>query len=167
MKCLSLGEDNVTRETVRATVEDYHNLLELSFSNLGTRKAKDLWSRFWLLPEQVLVKVSDDRRSISFPDTRIRVRTETMRWDGGKLVPAGDRKDEKAAYFAQHMSRFYDQYAKQFPIFEDLRQITNMVAKDEHWKIERGEKEVLFSRNGVLKMKVVFDEKRRLKQIID
>jgi RHS repeat-associated protein len=127
MKSLSLGKDNINGKPVKANIHGYYNLLELSFSNLGGSYRKDLWSRFWLVPEQVIVRVSDDKKSITFPDTRIRVKTETMRWQGGQLVPAKGERDEKAEYFAAHFTRYYDDYAKEFPVFRGLKTLANLV----------------------------------------
>jgi len=128
MKCLSLGQDNINRKPVKSNVKGYHNMLELGFSNLGGNYKKNLWSRFWLVPEQVIVQVSEDRKSISFPSTRIRVKTETMRWDNGKLIPAKGEKDKKAEYFAAHFTKYYDDYAKEFPVYQQLKNLTNLVA---------------------------------------
>ncbi len=127
MKALSLGEDNISHDKIAAHCEGYYNMLELGFSNLAGKYKKDLWSRFWLVPDQVHVQVSEDRKSISFPDTRIRVKTETMKWEKGKLVSAGGEKDEKAEYFAAHMSRYYDEYAKEFPVYQELKSLANIV----------------------------------------
>ncbi len=127
MKSLSLGKDNITGEKVGVSVKGYYNSLDLGFSNLGGNYNEKLWSRFWLVPEQVIVRVSDDRRSLTFPDTRIRVKTETMRWEGEKLVPAKGQVDEKAEYFANHFTRFYDDYAKEYPVFAELKTLANMV----------------------------------------
>lgn len=127
MKSLSLGRDNLTRKKVTAKIKDYYNLLDLSLANFGGQSDDGLWSRFWLVPERVPVKVSDDKRSISFPDTRIRVNTETMRWGQGKLDSAEGQRDEKAEYFAAHLTKYYDDYAREFPVYEELRQLTNMV----------------------------------------
>ncbi|MCK5056377.1 MAG: RHS repeat-associated core domain-containing protein [Candidatus Aminicenantes bacterium] len=128
MKSLSLGTDNISGKKVKADVKDYYNMLDLAFSNLGGRYNKDLWSRFWLVPEQVIVRVSEDKKSITFPDTRIRIKTETMRWQKGKLVPAKGEKDETAEYFAAHFTKYYDEYAKEFPVYRELKNLTNLVA---------------------------------------
>ncbi len=127
MKSLSLGKDNISRQPVKANVKDYHNILQLAFSNLGGTYNKNLWSRFWLVPDKVIVQVSDDGKSITFPDTRIKINTETMRWRHGELVPAGGVKDEKAEYFAAHFTRYYDEYANEFPIYQELKNLANLV----------------------------------------
>ncbi|MDB4583884.1 hypothetical protein N9164_12085 [Draconibacterium sp.] len=127
MKGLSLGEDNITHEKMNVNVNGYYNLLELGFSNLGGSYNKGLWSRFWLVPDRVIVKISDDNKSISFPDTRIRIKTETMRWQNGKLVPAKGQVDEKAEYFAAHFTKYYDEYAIEYPVYKELKDLTNLV----------------------------------------
>lgn len=127
MKSLSLGQDNITKEKITADVDGFYNMLDLSFSDLGGAYNKNLWSRFWLVPDQVLLKISDNRQSISFPDTRIKVKTETMKWQDGKLIPAGE-KDEKSEYFAAFFSRFYDNFADEFSVYHELKNLTNIVA---------------------------------------
>ncbi len=128
MKALSLGKDNINQQPVSVKVEGYYNMLQLAFSNLAGPYKKELWSRFWLVPEQVIVKVSDDKKSITFPDTRIRVKTETMQWQKGKLVPAKGLKDKQAEYFAAHFTKYYDDYAREFPVYRELKNLTNLVA---------------------------------------
>ena len=137
MKALSLGRDNITGEAREVPIEGYHDLLELGFSEFDGGSGSGLWSRFWLVPEQVLVQVSPDRRTIAFPETRVRVKTETMRWRDGKLVPAGDEVDQHAEYFAAHMTRHYDAYARSFPVFAELKSLTNLVALAK-WLAEPG-----------------------------
>ncbi len=128
MKSLSLGKDSLTGQPVSVDVNGYHTMVELAFSNLGKNRDPNLWSRFWLVPEKVIVQVSPDGNSILFPETRIRVKTETMRWVKGKLVSADGVKDECAEYFANHFTRYYDRYAAQFPVFNELKNCANMTA---------------------------------------
>lgn len=128
MKTLSLGKDNISQKPVSANVEGYYNMLQLAFSNLAGPYKKELWSRFWLVPEQVIVKVSDDKKSITFPHTCIRVKTETMRWKQGKLVPVKNVENEQAEYFANHFTKYYDDYAREFPVYQELKNLVNLVA---------------------------------------
>jgi len=127
MKGLSLGEDNITHKKMGVGISGYYNLLELGFSNLGGTYNKDLWSRFWIVPDHVIVKVSEDRNSISFPDTRMRVKTETMQWENNRLVPAAGQTDEKAEYFAAHFTKYYDEYAEEYPVFQEIKNLANLV----------------------------------------
>ncbi len=128
MKALSLGEDNLTGEVASVNVDGFYPLPELAFSNLAGSHDDELWSRFWLVPDQVIVMLSDDGRSVTFPDTRIRVKTETMRWQRGELVPAEGQRDEQAEYFAAHFTQHYDEYAEQHPVFAQLKTLVNFIA---------------------------------------
>lgn len=128
MKGLSLGEDNISHAKVKVGVEGYYNLLNLGFSDLAGTHNNNLWSRFWLVPELVIVQASEDNNSITFPDTSIRIKTDTMRWKNGKLVPEKKVKNKKAEYFAAHFTKNYDEYAKELPVFGTLKNLTNMVA---------------------------------------
>lgn len=128
MKGLSLGEDNISHEKIKANVKGYYNLVDLGFSNLAGEHNEGLWSRFWLVPEKVIVQVAEDKKSIFFPETKIRIKTETMRWESGKLVPEKNQKNEKAEYFAGHFTKYYDEYAKEFPVYKELKELTNIIA---------------------------------------
>lgn len=51
-----------------------------------------------------------------------------MRWEGGKLVSAGGIKDPEAEVFAEHFTRQYEDFARENPIYAELKQVTQAVA---------------------------------------
>ncbi len=140
MKALSMGEDNVTRQPVSADIEGYHNLIKLEYTEMGGNHDKKLFSRFWLEPVRVVVQLTEDGNSIAFTDTKIRVKTQTMRWsdETGKLIPAGKNHiDKKAEYFAGHFTEYYDKYAEQFPVFRKVKSLANLVALAKWLKLRK------------------------------
>lgn len=128
MKSLSLGRDTLSRAPANCAAPDFHNLLELGLSDLGEKSQNELWSRFWLVPHEIVMSVTEDRTGMRFEEARLRVNTETMRWDGSQLVSAGGIKDEPAEYFAAHFTARYDAIAKEYPVFFQLRELAKIVA---------------------------------------
>ncbi|MGH8551020.1 MAG: hypothetical protein ACRERU_20940, partial [Methylococcales bacterium] len=127
MKGYSVGRDNLTRKPVESSVPGYRSITEMGLVDGGATRG-DLWSRFWLVPEAVTARVSSDGAGILFDPVKIRVKTETMRWSGGKLVSAGKVKDPHGEAFAAHLTGHYDEYAREHPIFAELKQVAQAVA---------------------------------------
>jgi RHS repeat-associated protein len=127
LKGFSAGADSITKQTLDVDVEGYRSLAAMLLA--GVSHTSGLWSRFWLVPEPVTARVSDDGRTVLFDPIRMRVNTETMRWVGGKLVSAGrGTRDEAAEAFAAHFTEHYDDFARRYPVYEELRQVTAAVA---------------------------------------
>lgn len=135
MKGYSIGRDNITRDPVRSRIPGYQSVTAMALADPGAETG--LWSRFWLVPEPITARVSDDGRSVQLDPIRMRVKTETMRWAGGRLVPAGDVRDAHAEAFAEHFTKNYDAYAAEQPIYAELRQVAAAVALAK-WMKERG-----------------------------
>lgn len=136
MKGYSVGRDNLTREPVRSRIPGYRSLTAMGLAGPGA--SDGLWSRFWLVPEPIQARVSDDGQGILFDPIRLRVQTETMRWAGGRLVPAGAGiRDAHAEAFAEHFTARYDDFAREKPVYAELRQVTAAVALAK-WMKERG-----------------------------
>jgi RHS repeat-associated protein len=126
MKSLSVGVDNLTKQPVRSEVPGYQSVAAMTFADaLGNR---GLWSRFWLVPEPVAARVSEDGSMILFDPIKIRVKTQTMRWADGKLVPAGGIEDPHAENFANTFTDHYEDLAKENPVYGDLKQVASAVA---------------------------------------
>jgi RHS repeat-associated protein len=126
MKGYSIGRDNITKEKVACSVPYYQSVTAMGLAD--GQYNPGLWSRFWLVPEPVTARVSGDGHAILFNPVTIRVRTETMRWENGKLVPAGNIKDPHAEAFAAHFTQHYDDFAREHPVYAELKQVTQAVA---------------------------------------
>lgn len=126
MKGYSVGRDNLTRQPVRSNVTGYRSLTSMALAD--PYGETNLWSRFWLVPEPVTARVSSEGTTILFDPVKMRVRTETMRWDGGRLVPAGGIRHRHAGAFADHFTRNYDRYAGEQSVYGELKQVAAAVA---------------------------------------
>ena len=145
MKTYSVGRDNITKAPVQSQIKGYFNLLELGKAANDSAYKPHLWSRFWLVPETIKLRVSSDGTGVLFDETKIKVCTETMRWVGGKLVsanrpvsasgtssspclPTSGEKDASAEYFAKHFSENYDDFAKENMIYGELKRLAQVYA---------------------------------------
>jgi RHS repeat-associated protein len=126
MKGYSVGSDNVSKQAIVSSIPGYQSTPAIALHD-GSKDV-GLWSRFWLVPEPIAAKVSDDGRTIIFDPVKMRVKTETMKWEGGKLVSAGGIKDNSAEVFAAHFTNQYDDFARENPIYAELRQVAQAVA---------------------------------------
>ena len=126
LKGYSVGADNISKQIVESRVPEYRSVTDMRFADVG--RSPDLWSRFWLVPEAVTARVSSDGRTITFDPVRLRVKTETMRWQAGQLVSAGGIKDHHAEAFAEWLTRHYDEVAAEQPVFAELKLVTQAVA---------------------------------------
>jgi hypothetical protein len=82
MKGYSLGYDNVTLDTLQSVSTDCKSILDI---DKGSRKG-NVWSRFWLYPRSN--KVEATRKTMFIREVSLGVKTEKMRWQGGKLISA-------------------------------------------------------------------------------
>lgn len=127
LKGYSVGVDNLTGRPMTSAVQGYRSITQ---AGLEDDDAPDtgLWSRFWLVPDPVTGHGGEGGRSIVFEPIRMRVRTETMRWEGGQLVSAGGVRNERAEAFARHFTDNYDAFAREQPVYAELRQVAHAVA---------------------------------------
>ncbi|MEW6600671.1 MAG: hypothetical protein AB1499_06850 [Nitrospirota bacterium] len=124
LKTLSMGKDNITRKEVTSGVRGYQNEIDLSFT-LGTEN-KSAWHRMWFVIEDVKldlpIKESPDRNSIKFGKAAIKVKAEYI----SKEKNPG--ADPVAAKFAEHFTVNYDEFAREFPVLERLRELAKISA---------------------------------------
>ena len=88
MKGYSLATDNVTRQRIASRIDGYRHLLHRDFVD-GEANGAQRWERFWLAPSAVKRLLSDGGRLTLF-DVPLRVATEVMTMQHGKLVSASD-----------------------------------------------------------------------------
>ncbi|MBI3801024.1 MAG: hypothetical protein HY268_29130 [Deltaproteobacteria bacterium] len=124
MKNLSISKDNLTAQDMHLPVEGYYSLLDLNLSNLP-KPTQKVWNRFWLVvPENcVVLRVAPDGTSMFVERATVAVKTETMVQRNGKLVPAEGITDARAEYFAHWLTANYDEVARYYPVFAELRQV--------------------------------------------
>jgi RHS repeat-associated protein len=108
MKAYSLGKDNLTRQPVQTTIAGYQSLLDSGFSDERASKGDKVWERFWIVPASVTRRESMKAQLTLF-DVPLRVMTQRMILENGKLVPApDDTPSPQAKAFAEWFTRNYD-----------------------------------------------------------
>ena len=121
MKCLGVGKDNETQQTVIAHVPGFKTHLEML--EPGKRTGPN-WYRFWFVIDKVELKKNTSGDAIAFGDAKIKVLTETQYQSGEKAAVS----DPHAEEFARHLTEHYDEYAKEFPVLEKLKELAKIAA---------------------------------------
>jgi YD repeat-containing protein len=120
MKCLSMGKDNETGRELRAHVPGYRPLIEMVQPN---SEHAGSWHRFWFVIDKVVMCQDRTSGALLFKDVRIQVLSEVEL--GGDACPAVDENDRA---FTGHLTRYYDDYAKEFPVLARLRELAKIAA---------------------------------------
>jgi len=124
LKNLSMGTDNETRKEVTSQVADFQNELDLSLK-YGTEK-KIAWHRMWFVIEdmklEMPVKETPDRNALSFTKATLKVKAEYLSKDKNPGV------DPIAERFAKHFTLHFDDFAKEYPVLERLRELAKIAA---------------------------------------
>ena len=122
LKCLDKGVDNKDRKPCRAQVPGFRPLLEMI--SPGSDRAENVWHRFWFVIDHVELREDPATKALAFGDVKLKVLTETE-MDG---APDGENVDPIDAAFADHLTRHYDEYAKEFPILARLKDLAKIAA---------------------------------------
>lgn|GEM_PF-2548707 len=130
LKCLAMGRDNITGKPLRANVPGYRTELEL-LSAFGGAKYPGAWHRYWFRPAQVVVSLSPDGTGIVFDKVEMAALTEYV-----PPLPEGSSEPASEA-FCRHITEHYDEYAAEFPVLAELKNLTRMVALA-NWVVQRG-----------------------------
>ena len=80
-------------------------------------------ARFWFQPEEIKLVPSPDGKSMVFSEASVELLTESKYLSNGQVFG-----DPEAEAFAQHFTEHYDEFATEFPIFEELRQLAKIVS---------------------------------------
>ena len=124
LKNLSMGVDNETRKEVTSQVLDFQNELDLSLK-YGTEKP-NAWHRMWFVIEDMrldmIVNETPDRNALCFGKASLKVKTEYI----SKEEKLGS--NPAAEHFAKHFTLHFDDFAREYPILERLRELAKIVA---------------------------------------
>lgn len=113
MKAYSLGEDNLIRQPVQSAIEGYRSLLDSGFSDTDPSKKDKVWERFWIVPARVTRREST-KGELTLFDVPLRVMTQKMVLENGKLVPApDDSPSPQARAFAEWFTENYNRIAEE------------------------------------------------------
>ena len=144
MKGYNLGEDNITKLELKSKVPDYAQLLDTIYFG-GDTKEESNWERFWIVPAEArrFAAIPDE---LTLFDVPLKVRTQPMKWESGKLVDDPNRPPSQGAKaFTEWFTGHYDGIAKEqylsppkesgltepVPVFSELRRIALMTAMAE------------------------------------
>jgi hypothetical protein len=130
LKSLSMGRDNVTKEILRPRVRGYESELR-RFQSMGGAQRPKAWHRYWFRPALISMTESDDGQAMRFDNVKIEVKTEYV-------PPIPEEESEPAAEaFAQHFTEHFDEFAAQYPVFAELRELAKVAALAQ-WIKENG-----------------------------
>jgi RHS repeat-associated protein len=113
MKAYSLGSDNISRQPLKSTVQDYRNLLDLGFANFHGEHTQPIWERFWIVPAAVNRQQTTDKH-LTLVDVPLKVNTQRMELRNGKLMPAANPQPSRQAQtFSRWFSEHYEDIARE------------------------------------------------------
>lgn len=121
MKSLGVGVDNETRQSITAHMPGFKTHLEMLEPG---KQIESNWYRFWFVTDRVELKRNSSGDAIIFGDVKIKVLTETQYQSGEKA----EISEQTAEQFARHLTEHYDEYAKEFPVLERLKELAKIAA---------------------------------------
>lgn len=145
MKGYTLGVDNKTGKDIVCGVPNYREVLETIYFGSGDpeRSRKEgHWERFWIVPAAAR-RFEGPRHELTLMDVPLKVKTQSMKWEDGKLVDdLQGRSSAGAMAFTDWFSTRYDLIAEEqfllppkessiatpVPVFAELRRIALMTA---------------------------------------
>ncbi len=117
LKCLALGKDNITQQPLTANVAGFISLFDrMEKDNIDTLRA-----RLWFVPEQITLIEGEDSKGFVFNEVKMQVLTEAQKFKYLDDV-------SHCVDFAKHFTEHYDEFAKQFPVFEKLKDLGKITA---------------------------------------
>ena len=145
MKGYGQGVDNITQKDIASRVPGYANVLETTYfggGNLQEAQKIGIWERFWIVPAESR-RYEGSRKELTLFDVPLKVKTQKMRWQNGKLVDDLTGNSSLGAQaFTSWFTTNYDaiggeQYltppkesgmTKPVPVFTELRRIALLTA---------------------------------------
>lgn len=145
MKGYGQGVDNITQKDIASRVPGYANVLETTYFGGGNPQEAQkmgIWERFWIVPAESR-RYEGSRKELTLFDVPLKVKTQKMRWQNGKLVDdLTGNSSPSAQAFTSWFTTNYDaiggeQYltppkesgmTKPVPVFTELRRIALLTA---------------------------------------
>ena len=124
LKNLSMGKDNETEKEVTSQVAGFRNELDLSITHKTDKS--HAWTRMWFVIEDMRlcleVKETSDRNALVFGKATLKVKAEYLNKEKNQGTnPAAEQ-------FAKHFTLHFDEFAKEYPILERLKEIAKIAA---------------------------------------
>ncbi|MFZ4699588.1 MAG: RHS repeat-associated core domain-containing protein, partial [Candidatus Methylumidiphilus sp.] len=145
MKGYNLGKNNLTSQDINSSVPGYANVLDTIYfggGQIGNVQKGGSWERFWIVPAAAR-RFETERGELTLFDVPLKVRTQPMKWEKGKLVDDAKRNPSKgAAAFTEWFTGNYEGIAREqyllpppesgisekVPVFTELRRIALLSA---------------------------------------
>lgn len=124
LKSLNGGEDTLTGEPMTPNVSCYRSETDLGASS----NAGDIpWHRVWFLPDELVVTVADDDKSMVFDKASIKVEARFVRFENGQMIDITGVHHPVVDAFTQCLTKEYDAFAKQKAELQELVQLAKIV----------------------------------------
>ena len=120
LKCLAVGKNKTTGQPFNLDIPGYLSILNRLSAHQFTGGQLDL-IRFWFIPDQITLVETEDHKGMVFSDVRMKVMTEALLQGLPTDHPASRE-------FAEHFTAHYDEFARQLPILEKLKNLGKITA---------------------------------------
>jgi RHS repeat-associated protein len=109
-----------------SSVPGYKSYMEIVTENPSAVRQSEVYSRFWILPLEM--KIARKGNTIVFVRSTMQVQTRRMEFTGSGLADSADKSDQCAERFAEHFTFYYDKFAQEAPVLEEVREAAKVVA---------------------------------------
>ena len=119
LKGLVIGKNQDNGQRFNSIIPGYSSVLARLAAHQCTDNPIDI--RTWFVPEQITLVEDEFHKGMVFSDVRMKVLTEAQF--------SGSTKDYAACReFAEHFTAHFDEFARQFPVLEKLKQLGKVTA---------------------------------------
>lgn len=123
-KCLSLGYDNITRDSIQ--VEGGFHKTKLDFREYSMRPQAEQWQTLVLTPRDVEIRIDAQTGTLMFAGDKFALMPEDVTIDGGRYVGKG--REGAGADLARHFNQYLFDYARQFPVLKETMRMAKLIA---------------------------------------
>lgn len=118
MKTLSMGQDNITGASVTSSVPGFANKFDLEIE-LGSQNQDEVRRRFWFKVPIAEIEQTPDGQGMLITALSLSVDTEYL--DANWQTSTSQPPNPAGRAFAAHLTDHYDEYADEFPVFDELK----------------------------------------------
>jgi hypothetical protein len=130
MKTLSMGQDNLTNQAVSANVAGYANLIDLELTLGFSQGQNEVRRRFWFTVPVAEIEQNPDGQGMLISALSLAVKTEYL--DENWETLASQPPDPAGQAFASHLTDYYGDYAREYPVFSELDALARWMTLA-HW----------------------------------
>ena len=114
LKCLDMGFDNVTHQSVSSSVSGYQNMITREL--YGDFTTGTYSERKWFKPKDMKLTKNTTGDAMVFSEVSMELLTETTFGGGTTYNPESEA-------FASHFTQHYDEFANEFPVLKELKRL--------------------------------------------